>query len=157
MLEKIKKIKANTAACGLFVLFSAFYFYESMKLSYWGSQFAPGPGFIPRWASGAMVILSIIAFIQSFREKSITVGEMMPKERSCRVNLYVCWGSLVFFVLAVRRVGFLPTAFIVLTALFSRGTSWKKAALIGAIVAVCCFVVFKILLQVQIPTNKFGW
>jgi hypothetical protein len=153
----LKKIQVNTAICGVFVLASLFYFFESMKLGYWSGQFAPGPGFIPRWAGGIMAILSIIAFISSFREKSITLAEILPKERSCRINLYVCWGGLLFFVLLVKRIGFLPTSFVLLSALFSRGTNWKKAIFVGAIVTICCFVVFKILLQVQIPTNKFGW
>lgn len=153
----LKKVQINTAISGLFVLFSLFYFVESMKLGYWSGQYAPGPGFIPRWASGAMTLLSIIAFISSFREKSPTLAEVLPKEKGSRINLYICWGGLVFFVLFVKRLGFLPTAFIYLSALFSRGTSWKKAIPIAAIVVIACFVIFKTLLRVQIPSNKFGW
>lgn len=153
----LKRIQLNSVISGLFVLFSLFFLLESMKLDYWSSQYAPGPGFIPRWASGAMSILSIIAFISSFREKSDTLAELLPKEKGSRINLYICWGGLLFFVLFVKQVGFLPTSFIYLSALFSRGTSWKKAIPIAAVVVIACFVIFKIFLRVQIPTNRFGW
>lgn len=153
----LKKLQVNTVFSGIFLIASVVYFCEAMKLDYTTGQYAPGPGFIPRWVGAAMILLSALSLIQSFKEESISLAELLPKDKSCRINLYVCWGGLLFFVLCVKRLGFLPTSFVMLTALFSRGTSWKKAILVGAIVTVCCFVIFKILLQVQIPTNKFGW
>lgn len=153
----LKKVKLSTTISFCFILFSAFYLYHAMRLSLWSSKYAPGPGFIPRWASGLMFILSVIAFIQSLKEDGITLDKILPKTRASRINLYVCWGGLVFFLIFVRRLGFIITSSILLTVLFSRGTKWSKATLLGIIVSICCFIVFKTVLQVQIPTNRFGW
>lgn len=153
----LKKIKLNTVICFCFVLFSLFYFYLAMQLKLWSSKYAPGPGFIPRWASGIMFVLSLIAFVQSLKEDGISLKEVLPASRTSRINLYVCWGGLIFFLLFVKRIGFVATSVILLSTLFSRGTKWPRAVLLGTIVSVCCFVIFKIVLQVQIPTNQFGW
>lgn len=152
-----KKIKLNTLACGAFVAVSLFFFYNSMLLKYWSSKYAPGPGFIPRWASGFLILLSVIAFIYSLKEEGITLDQLLPPDKTRRVNLYVTWGSLVFFLLFVKLIGFLPTSFVMLTSMFSRGTKLPKAALISAILTICCYIVFKVVLKVQIPTNQLGW
>jgi len=153
----LKKIKISTVISFCFVLFSLFYFYHAMQLKLWSSKYAPGPGFIPRWVSGFMFILSLIAFVQSFKESGITLDKILPKSRSSKINLFVCWAGLVFFLLFVKRLGFVITSSVLLSTMFSRGTKWPKAIILGILVSICCFIVFKMVLQVQIPTNRFGW
>ncbi len=153
----LNKIKLNTVVCAFFFGFALFYFFIAMGLKYWSGAYAPGPGFIPRWTSGAMVVLSAIALINSFKEKGPVLSEVLPKERSRRINLFVCWGALLFLLLFVQKLGFLVTASIALTAMLSRGTTWLKAALVGVSLSFICFYVFRVLLQMQIPINQFGW
>lgn len=153
----LNKIKLNTVVCAVFLGFALFYFYGAMGLKYWSGAYAPGPGFIPRWVSGAMVVLSAIALINSFKEKGLVLSEILPKERSSRINLFVCWGALLFILLFVEKLGFLVTASIALTAMLSRGTKWLKAATIGVSLSLICFFIFRVLLQMQIPVNQFGW
>jgi putative tricarboxylic transport membrane protein len=128
-----------------------------MQLKLWSNRYAPGPGFIPRWVSGIMIILSIIALIESFKKDGITLDKVLPKNRTSRMNLYVCWVGLVLFLAFVKKLGFTISSIILLSALFSRGTKWSQALILGSIVSVFAFVIFKIVLQVQIPVNQFGW
>ena len=79
-MKKFAKIKLSTIVCGAFIILSLLYFLEGMSMRYWSSQYAPGPGFIPRWIGGIMIVLSVIAFVQSFRREGITLGEILPKE-----------------------------------------------------------------------------
>lgn len=153
----LKKIKLDTVVCSCFLAFGVFFFYNATKLTYWGSRYAPGPGFIPSWTGGLLIFLSLIALIQSFKENGMTLDKILPANRSSRINLYVCWGGLLFFILFVNMIGFVTTATILLTTLFSRGTNFKRAALIGFSVTLVFFFIFKIVLQVQIPTNTFGF
>lgn len=153
----MKKVKLNTFVCACFAIVSTIYFVVALDLKYWSSQYAPGPGFIPRWVGGAMMVLSVIGFFQSFKEEGITMAEVLPKQKSCRVNLYVCWGGLVFFLMFVKTLGFVVTASILLAALFSRGTKWTRAIPASITVTLICFFIFKVLLQVQVPVNQFGW
>lgn len=153
----LKKIKLDTVICSCLLAFGVFFFYHATTLAYWSNRYAPGPGFIPRWTGGFLIFLSLIALIQSLKENGITLDRILPEIRSSRINLYVCWGGLLFFVLFVDILGFVTSSTILLTALFSRGTSFKKAALFGFSVTLFFFFIFKIVLQVQIPTNIFGF
>ena len=153
----LKKIKLNTVVCGGFIAISTFMVYHAFKLKYWSSKYAPGPGFIPRWAGIALLVLSIIAFINSFKEDGVTLDEVLPKEKQYRVNLFVCWGGLIFFLLFTKILGFVITGSVLLIALFSRGTKWKIAIPAGIAVTVVFFLIFKVLLQVQVPVNSIGF
>ena len=153
----MKKIKLNTVVCSCYLIFSIFFFYHAMQLKLWSNRYAPGPGFIPRWVSGIMIILSIIALIESFKKDGITLDKVLPENRASRINLYVCWGGLVFFLVFIKKLGFTISSIILLSALFSRGTKCPKAIILGSIISVIAFVIFKIVLQVQIPINQFGW
>jgi len=153
----LDKIKLSTVVCAVFFGFALFYFSIAMGLQYWSSAYAPGPGFIPRWASGAMVVLSALALKNSFKEKGPVLSDIFPKDRSGRINLFVCWGALLFLLLFVNKLGFVVTASIALTAMLSRGTNWLKAALIGVSMSLICFYIFTVLLQMRIPVNQFGW
>ena len=153
----LEKIKISTVVCVIFLAFSLLYFYYAMGLKYWGNVYAPGPGFIPRWTSGAMALLSAFALMKSFKDESPTLDKILPQERSSKINLFVCWGSLLFLLFFTNILGFLVTASVSLTAMLSRGTTWKRAALIGVSFTLICFFVFRVLLKMPIPVNQFGW
>lgn len=153
----LNKVKLNTVVCIFFIIFASSYFYIAMGLKYWSGAYAPGPGFIPRWSSGAMVVFSVYALIKSFKGGGPVLSEVLPKDRTGRINLFVCWGALLFIVFFVEKLGFVLTASISLTAMFSRGSSWLKAALIGVSITLIGFFVFRVLLQMSIPVNQFGF
>lgn len=152
---KLKDLKFNTLVCVILILFSAFYLYQSLQYSYWHG-YGPGAGFVPSWCSGIMLILSIICFFQSFKEGGIKVNEVFPHGVGM-ANMIITWVGLVFFALFSKVVGLIITSTILTTALFARSIKWKKALIYGIVVSVCCFVVFKMVLKVPVPINKFGW
>ena len=124
----LKKLKLSTVVCGCFVAFSAWYLYIAMGLKYWSSKYAPGPGFIPRWIGGLLLVLSVIALIQSFKRDGITMDKVLRRTRLPGRNLFVCWGGLVFFMCFVKLLGFVTAGSILMIALFQRGTGkWKYA------------------------------
>ena len=154
----LKKLKLTTLVCGCFVLFSAWYVYIAMGLKYWSGKYAPGPGFIPRWIGGLLLVLSIIAFVQSLKRDGITMDKVLPKDKTARTNLFVCWGGLVFFLCFVKLLGFVTAGSLLMIALFQRGTGkWKYAVPLGIALTLICFFIFKVLLQVQVPVNKVAW
>lgn len=151
-----KKLKLSTVVSLCFIIFSSMYFLQSLTYKYWNTQYAPGAGFLPRWVGGLLLILSIIAVIQSFKQEGIKLSEALPKGKGT-VNVIICWIAMLFFAFFAEILGLIITGIIMLATLFSRGMKWHKAFIISVIVTLCCFFIFKILLQVQIPENQFGF
>jgi putative tricarboxylic transport membrane protein len=151
----IKNIKFSTLICIFFIVFSSVYLYQSFQYSYW-HLYSPGAGFVPRWVSGLMLILSIICLVNSLKEEGIKVNEVFPKGVGMG-NLIVAWVSLIFFTAVSKKLGLIITSSIMLSALFGRSIKLHKAIIYGTIVSLFCFVLFKIILKVPVPVNKFGW
>ncbi|MDF2524154.1 MAG: tripartite tricarboxylate transporter family receptor [Clostridiales bacterium] len=152
----IKNLKLSTFMCGCFAVFSSVFFVQSLSYSYWNKQFAPGAGFIPRWVSGILIILSVIAFIQSLKEDGLRLSEALPKGKY-KFNTLMCWSILLLFAFFAEKLGLVLTGTAMLTILFKMGFKWPKAIVLGLGVSLVCFFVFKILLQVDVPVNQFGF
>ena len=77
------------------------------------------------------------------------------------VALLVLLGSVVFYIVAADRLGFLPTAVVILVALFSvlRVPLWR-AVLIAVIAALVVHFAFYKLLRVPLPwgvLTPYAW
>lgn len=153
----LNKIKLNTVVSAILLILALAYFVIAMGLKYWSGAFAPGPGFIPRWTSGFMVLLLLFALIKSFKEKGLVLSEVLPADKAGKINLFLTWGALLFLLFFVEKLGFILTASIAMTVLMSRGTTWIRAAMIGVTLTLICFFIFRVLLQLPIPVNQFGW
>ena len=111
---------------------------------------------MPRWASVITLGVLIVCFYQSFKEEGKTLADTFPKGHG-GVNVIVTWASLILFLTLSKTLGFTVTSVIMLTILFGRNIKWHKALVLSLIVSLCCLFVFKSLLQVPVPVNKYGW
>ena len=152
---KLGDMKVSTAVSRLLVVFSGACLAASFGYQYWAG-YGPGAGFMPRWSSGALLILSIVSLIQSFKQPGMKLSELFPSSDAVK-NLLITWGALLFFIVFCKILGFVITSTIMLFALFTRGMKWKTALICSVVVAVVCFVLFKMVLMVQVPVNVFGW
>lgn len=151
----VKNLKISTIVCLVLILFSAVYITQSLLYDYWHG-YGPGAGFVPLWSSGIMLALSIISLIQSFKTEGIKISEFFPPG-AAKGNIVITCLALIFFAIFSTILGMVVTSTVMLTLLFGRSLKWSKALFYSVMVSVCCFVLFKIILQVPIPTNSFGW
>ncbi len=139
----------------LLLLISGIIFWQSLLIPYY-SPYGPGPGFLPRWTSGIIIILLIVYLIQSIRIDFISISEVMPKGEGL-VNILVTLGAIIVFMIIIPYVGFNVSSVIMLTLLFSRGFKWYKAIGISVVVTFIVFFIFGSLLGVPLPVNEYGW
>lgn len=150
-----KDVKLATAVYALLIVLTAGFFINSFSYSYW-QGYVPGAGFAPRWVSGIMLLVCIIGFFQSFREKGFSISEVLPRGVA-RANIIVTWLCLIFFLVLSPIAGFAITSLTMLTILFGRNMRWTKALMLSIIVSLSCYILFKTILNVPIPLNRFGF
>lgn len=151
----IKNMKISTLVCLVLALFSGVYITQSLHYDYWHG-YGPGAGFVPLWSSGIMLTLCLISLFQSFRMEGIRLAKFFPAGAAMGNIIVTCLG-LIFFAVFSNILGMVITSTAMLALLFGRSLKWTKALLYSGMVSVCCFVLFKIILQVPVPTNQFGW
>lgn len=138
-----------------FILFGGVIFKMATGLQYYG-EYGPGPGLLPVWASGIMIVLAVINLVAAFKKNNTQFSDLLPTGTSL-ANVLSCVGSFAFYIIVVPYAGFVTTSTIMLFILFSRGYSWKTSIMFSALVTGIVFFVFSIALGIPLPVNEFGW
>ncbi|MEG1849166.1 MAG: tripartite tricarboxylate transporter TctB family protein [Oscillospiraceae bacterium] len=110
---------------------------------FWSAGKGPTPGFVPIIISSIMVLVSVVAFIQSFREEA----PVYPRE-----NWLVMLGGIGIFA-ATFFIGLLPSValYVVLWLKGLEKCSWKQTLIVLAIIMSIVIGAFVIWLQVSFP------
>ncbi len=124
-----------------------------------GTLKAPGSGFLSFAAGMVVLILSSLVLFQSFKggKKSPKFSDLW-KTVNWRRPLVVSL-LIVFYILALERLGFFITSFAALFLLFRwvEKASWRKSALIPFSVTVFAYLLFHTMLKASLPEGIFGF
>jgi putative tricarboxylic transport membrane protein len=137
------------------LLFASVIFWQSFSLKYF-TAFGPGPGMFPRWLSAILIILSVIYIWQSVKQEVFQVGDIFPKGRELG-NILSVLVSVIVFMLIVNVTGFTIASTVLLFIVLVREYKWISGLAISAATSIVLFVVFKILFNIPLPVNGFGW
>lgn len=139
--------KADLFSGGVFIAFGAFFASQAATYDI-GTPFRMGPGFMPLLLGIVLCLLGLVVVLVGLR-KGKDEAISAPSWR----GIVLVLGTLIFFALTLRGLGFIPVAFIsaFATALASRLNSVLFAALLAAGLTALCVLVFVIGLGLQIP------
>lgn len=138
-----------------FVLVGGLIVEQASSMQYY-SQYGPGPGLLPLWIGGILIVLSVINLLMAYKKNDTQFSELLPKGIGL-VNLLACVGSFVLFTGIVSVAGFTISSFLMLSILFSRGYKLHWALGMSAVVTGVLFFVFGSVLGVPLPVNEYGW
>ena len=136
----------------LWVAFGVVVIYGTKDLEYVG-EFGPSARFFPFWLGIAVIILGTIHGAQSFRiNKAENDIEFASKDSAFRAVLIVI--GFLGFVFLVETLGFFSASalltFFLLYAVEKRG--WKFSITTALFFFIGLYLIFDILLKVQLPT-----
>jgi len=142
---------------GLFWLaFSIFVGIHAIELGL-GKINKPGPGFIFLWSSVGLGALSIILIIKSTFKKGVASrlrDSWQGLKWGCAVLVI---GMLVFYGLVLDKVGFVLSTFLLMSGLFAIGkVRFWVAITSGLVTTIASLVLFRYLLEVQLPRGILG-
>ena len=115
-----------------------------------GAAVRPGPGYFPFGLGIILVVLGVIVFVTSFVRHCTDgdpIGAIPWRPLLCVV------GAIVFFAIALPRLGFVITfpLMIVLTSFATTEFTWKGALLTALVLTVASYLIFIFGLQLNIP------
>ena len=119
----------------------------------------PGTGYLPLWLGILLILLSLILLVAQIKKSPGARQAVPPRARSGG------WKKAVYTILVLivaafffERVGYLLT-FFCLIVLLMKGVepqSWKRILLTALLTSVGVYVVFILLLEVQLPRGFLG-
>ena len=110
-----------------------------------------GPGFFPAYLGALLVVLGLIIFLPAL----FRAGPQMP-EIEWRSLVFISLAGL-FFALGVNRVGIVPSVMgvVLISALADNKLSLRAALVYSTALAIGCWVIFAIALD--LPVQAFRW
>ncbi|KYZ75668.1 hypothetical protein AXX12_10670 [Anaerosporomusa subterranea] len=149
----MKNIEVYVSA--FFILVGGVFFYQASEMQYF-SEYGPGPGLLPMWVTGFMVLLAAVNLVMSLKRNNTHFAELMPKGTDL-MNLITCIGSFILFMLIVEHVGFAVSSILMLFILFLRGYKWYWGLGMSIVVTGVSLFIFGSVLGIPLPVNQFGW
>jgi putative tricarboxylic transport membrane protein len=118
----------------------------------------PGPGFLPFFTGLALIFVSLFVFIPALRRKTKSAdGGLFPEPGSLR-KLLSAVTALFAFGIALEYLGYLITTFLFMffVARLMEPKGWRTTTLMALLTAILSYLLFMVLLEVQLPIGPFG-
>ena len=116
----------------------------------------PGPGFLPFGLAICLIILSLVLIIKSWKG-DVSLAPFWPHRTWLRPLLGMVF--LIFFALVVQWVGFLITTFVFLIIWMGviERIRWRAIVSISVGTTVALYLIFRLFLEVPLPTGFLRW
>ena len=138
---------AFTLAIGvIFFAYSLQYPYES--------ELGPGPGMLPLWLSGILIVLSLAYMASVFKGKDSS--EKWPEKKS-QLEMAFILGSMALFVILLPIIGFNLSCILFLFVFLRRNYRWYVSLGISATASLVLFFLFTEGFATPLPVNMFGF
>ncbi|MEH7111312.1 tripartite tricarboxylate transporter TctB family protein [Neobacillus niacini] len=137
------------------LIISGIMFWQALPMGYY-SEYGPGPGFLPLWINGILIILAVLYLFITLMKSDIALSKVFPKGEGF-INVLVSMGAPILFLILIPYTGFVIASMITLFILFIRGFKWYWSLGYSVGLSILLFLVFSTLLRVPLPVNVLGW
>lgn len=130
-------------------------FYQSLSYGYYG-KYGPGPGLLPMWIFGLLMLLSLGFIVDSVKQKVSSIKDLLPKGNGLKqvISIFV---SVTIFIIAAPHTGFSIASVFMLVILLAPAYKWYLNLCISVLTTAIIFYVFDKLLSVPLPVNSMGF
>jgi putative tricarboxylic transport membrane protein len=119
----------------------------------------PGPGFLPFFSGLALVLVSLAVLVPALARARETEHAGFFPERDSPRRVLVALAALFGFGIALEYLGYLLSTllFMLVVAQVIERRSWGAVAALASLTAVLSYLLFVVLLEVQLPKGVFGF
>ena len=151
--------KADKIIGLIMLIFAGFVIGESMRMPQEGGNFEPGIRFLPFWLGVLMAILSVLLTVSAWRKSAGGAAKGLMPNRQALISIVLLVTGLAVYIALLETLGFLIDTLLFnafLMAVVMRA-HWKMTLLVAVGASVALYVLFRILLEVPLPINVFGF
>ncbi len=119
----------------------------------------PGPGFLPFFSGIALIFISLFVLIPALRTRETAEKEAFFPERDSFRKILSALVALVAFGIVMEYAGFLITTFffMLFVTRIMEPKGWRLVAVLAFLTAVLSYLLFVVLLEVQLPKGLIGF
>jgi putative tricarboxylic transport membrane protein len=119
----------------------------------------PGPGFLPFLSGIALMVISLFVLIPALlKGKKDQGSDLFPTRQSFKKLLFAI-AALFGFGIALEYLGYLLTTFLFMLSIarLIEPKGWWTTTLVAFLTAALSYLLFVVLLEVQLPKGPLGF
>lgn len=149
--------KANLIMGVFLSALSIFVIFESKKMPAEMPGSGLGPGVLPFWLGVGILALSIILIVQSLLDKKLSGESIFTRSETASVG--VMFLAMIIYGLLMSVLGFGTTTLLLVVFLVRRigNYAWWKCGTMGIAVSVVSVYLFRMMLDMPLPTGITGF
>ena len=150
--------RADQVAGTILLIFSLVLMQGSRRMPP-SATFGPGAGFLPFWLGALLALLSILLIVNAFRRPVVSATKpVFPSARALR-TVGAAIAGLAVYILTLEILGFLVGTGLLTAFLLGavEREKWQTTILVAVLNSAGLYLVFHVLLGVNLPANRFGF
>jgi hypothetical protein len=151
--------KADRIIGSIMLIFACVVIVESMRMPQEGGNFEPGIRFLPFWLGVLMAVLSVLLMVNAWRKSAVVKAKRLMPNRQALISIVLLVAGLAVYIALLETLGFLIDTLLFnafLMAVVMRA-HWKMTLWVAVGSSSALYVLFRILLEVPLPINMFGF
>ncbi len=119
----------------------------------------PGPGFLPFFSGLALVLVSLSVLLPALARARAAERKAFFPERDSLRKVTIAVTALFGFGIALEYLGYLLSTLLFMLAVgqLVERRSWRAVTALASLTAVLSYLLFVVLLEVQLPTGLLGF
>jgi len=151
--------KADKIIGLIMLIFSGLVIEESLRMPQEGGNFEPGIRFLPFWLGVLLAILSALLMVSGWRKSAEGAARRLWPSRQAVIAIVLLVAGLAAYIAVLETLGFLIATLLfnafLMAVVMRAPRNMTLAVAVGASLAI--YVIFRILLEVPLPKNMFGF
>ena len=154
---KVMMKKADRIAAIVLLLFSEFVVFEASKMTLF-DEFAPGYGFFPFWLGILMALLSVLLFVDASRRPAAKDEPAPFPSRPALISVVIILASLGVYAFLMEVAGYILDTFLLVLLLLGvvEKEKWQTTLIVAVLITGILYLIFQVLLGVNLPKGIFG-
>jgi len=149
-------MRSNIAVAAVLLALAGYIFLAAGTLPF-GTMRVPQTAFFPRTLAVLLGIMSLILLARALAgREALGGGEKIETQGWIRIAVTLM--TLAGFALALERLGFLLTTFLLMISLLRaiEAQKWRKVVVVALATALISYAIFSLLLGVPLPAGLLG-
>lgn len=123
------------------------------------ATFGPGAGFLPFWCGALLALLSLLLVLNAFWQPAVLPTKSVFPSGRALFTIGAVIAGLTVYILTLEIVGFLVGTGLLTAYLlgFVEREKWYTTILVAVLNSAGLYLVFQVLLGVNLPANRFGF
>ena len=151
--------KADKIIGLIMLIFAGLVIEESLRMPQEGGNFEPGIRFLPFWLGVLMAILSALLVGSAGRKPAEGDAKRLWPDRQAAMSIVLLVAGLAVYIAFLETLGFLVATLLfnafLMAVVMKAPRNTTIAVAVGSSLAI--YVIFRVLLEVPLPKNMFGF